>query len=98
MSAHYRCTLKTQEFRTKDFVVRRAHSIERQKCKYCVGRRLAVATQAPIAADYLLKGHLSIRHPLQAPKERSLQWGRDGDENKQNQVRSLLTRSFLYGC
>ena len=28
MSAHYRCTLKTQEFRTKDFVVRWAHSIE----------------------------------------------------------------------
>ncbi|MFU2359744.1 MAG: hypothetical protein ACM679_12515 [Bacteroidales bacterium] len=36
--------------------------------------RLAVATQPPIA-DYLLKGHVSIRHPLQAPKERSLQWG-----------------------
>ena len=54
MSAHYRCTLKTQEFRTKDFVVRRAHSIEHQKCKYCVGWRLAVATQPPIA-DYLLK-------------------------------------------
>ena len=34
-SAHYDCTLKTQEFRTKDFVVRRAHSIEHQKCKYC---------------------------------------------------------------
>ena len=74
MSAYYRCTLKTQEFRTKDFVVRRAHSIERQKCKYCVGWRLAVATQPPIA-DCLLKGHVSIRHPLQAPKERSLQWG-----------------------
>ena len=29
--------LKTQEFRTKDFVVRRTHSIEHQKCKYCVG-------------------------------------------------------------
>ena len=28
MSAHYRCTLKTREFRTKDFVVRSAHSIE----------------------------------------------------------------------
>ena len=26
---------KTQEFRTKDFFVRRAHSIEHQKCKYC---------------------------------------------------------------
>ena len=39
MSVYYRCTLKTQEFRTKDFVVRRAHSIERQKCKYCVGRQ-----------------------------------------------------------
>ena len=73
MSAHYRCTLKTQEFRTKDFVVHRAHSIEHQKCKYCVGWRLAVATQPPIA-DNLLKGHVSIRHPLQAPKERSLQW------------------------
>ena len=28
-------TLKTQEFRTKDFVVRSAHSIEHKKCKYC---------------------------------------------------------------
>ena len=28
-------TLKTQEFRTKDFVVRSAHSIEHQECKYC---------------------------------------------------------------
>ena len=27
--------LKTQEFRTKDFVVRSAHSIEHQKYKYC---------------------------------------------------------------
>ncbi|WP_443908565.1 hypothetical protein [Prevotella sp.] len=35
--------------------------------------RLAVATQPPIA-DYLLKGHVSIRNPLQAQKERSLQW------------------------
>ena len=35
--------------------------------------RLAVATQPPIA-DYLLKGHVSIINPLQAPKERSLQW------------------------
>ena len=35
--------------------------------------RLAVATQPPIA-DYLLKGHVSIRNSLQAPKERSLQW------------------------
>ena len=34
---HYLKTLKTQEFRTKDFVVRRAHSIEHQKSKYCVG-------------------------------------------------------------
>jgi len=30
--------LKTQEFRTKDFVVRSTRSIEHQKCKYCVGR------------------------------------------------------------
>ena len=37
-SIHYDCTLKTQEFRTKDFVVRSTHSIEHQKCKYCVGR------------------------------------------------------------
>ena len=29
--------LKTQEFRTKDFIMRRAHCIEHQKCKYCVG-------------------------------------------------------------
>ncbi|WP_293474892.1 hypothetical protein [Prevotella sp.] len=35
--------------------------------------RLAVATQPPIA-DYLLKGHVSIRNQLQAPKEHSLQW------------------------
>ena len=28
-------TLKTQEFRTKDFVVRSAHSIEHQERKYC---------------------------------------------------------------
>ena len=34
MSTYYRCTLKTQEFRTKDFVVRSTHSIEHQKCKY----------------------------------------------------------------
>ena len=34
-STYYRCTLKTQEFRTKDFVVRSTHSIEHQKCKYC---------------------------------------------------------------
>ena len=39
MSAYYRCTLKTQEFRTKDFFVRSTHSIEHQKCKYCVGRQ-----------------------------------------------------------
>jgi len=39
MSAYYRCTLKTQEFLTKDFVVRSTHSIEHQKCKYCVGRQ-----------------------------------------------------------
>ena len=38
VSIHYRCTLKTQEFRTKDFVVRSAHSIEHQKCKYCLRR------------------------------------------------------------
>ena len=30
--------LKTQEFRTKDFLVRRAHSIEHQECKYCLGK------------------------------------------------------------
>ena len=35
----YPCTLKIQEFRTKDFLVRSAHSIEHQKCKYCVGRQ-----------------------------------------------------------
>ena len=29
-------TAQNQEFRTKDFVVRRAHSIEHQKCKYCI--------------------------------------------------------------
>jgi len=34
-SIHYDCTLKTQEFRAKDFVVRSTHSIEHQKCKYC---------------------------------------------------------------
>ena len=34
MSAYYRCTLKTQEFRTKDFFVRSTHSIER------VGRQI----------------------------------------------------------
>ena len=38
-----RCTLKTQEFRTKDFVVRRAHSIEHQKCKYCLRRNHAAS-------------------------------------------------------
>ena len=37
-SIHYICTLKTQEFRTKDFVVRRAHSIEHQKCKYSLSK------------------------------------------------------------
>ena len=30
--------LKTQEFRTKDFVVRRTHSIEHQKCKYSLSK------------------------------------------------------------
>ena len=81
MSAHYRCTLKTQEFRTKDFVVRSTHSIERQKCKYCVGRRLAVATQPPIA-DYLLKV-TRIYQPLTASSEGAqLAVGvRDGNEN-----------------
>ena len=34
---HYLKTLKTQEFRTKDFFMRSTHSIEHQKCKYCVG-------------------------------------------------------------
>ena len=44
--------------------------------------RLAVATQPPIAADYLLKGHVSIRHPLQASEVAQLAVGvRDGDEN-----------------
>ena len=51
VSTHYRCTLKTQEFRTKDFVVRSTHSIEHQKCKYCVGWRLAVATQ-PLIVEH----------------------------------------------
>ena len=37
-SIHYACTLKTQEFRTKDFVVRRGHSIEHQKCKYSLSK------------------------------------------------------------
>ena len=37
-SIHYTCTLKTQEFRTKDFVVRRGHSIEHQKCKYSLSK------------------------------------------------------------
>ena len=37
-SMHYVCTLKTQEFRTKDFVVRRGHSIEHQKCKYSLSK------------------------------------------------------------
>ena len=35
-SIHYVCTFKTQEFRTKDFIVRRGHSIEHQKCKYSI--------------------------------------------------------------
>ena len=35
-SIRYDCTLKTQEFRTKDFLVRSTHSIEHQKCKYCL--------------------------------------------------------------
>ena len=38
MSVHYRCTLKTQEFRTKDFLVRWTRSIERQECKYSLRR------------------------------------------------------------
>ena len=37
-SIHYGYTLKTQEFRTKDFVVRRGHSIEHQKCKYSLSK------------------------------------------------------------
>ena len=37
-SIHYTCTLKTQEFRPKDFVVRRTHSIEHQKCKYSLSK------------------------------------------------------------
>ena len=41
--------------------------------------RLAVATQPPIA-DCLLKGHVSIRHPLQASEVVQLTVGvRDGD-------------------
>ena len=40
--------------------------------------RLAVATQPPIAetpiSSRVPRGHVSIRNPLQAPKERSLQW------------------------
>ena len=35
--------LKTQEFRTKDFVVRRTHSIEHQKCKYCMRQDLTIS-------------------------------------------------------
>ena len=38
VSIHYNSTLKTQEFRTKDFIVRRTHSIEHQKCKYCLSK------------------------------------------------------------
>ena len=38
VSVYCRCTLKTREFRTKDFVVRSTHSIERQECKYCLWR------------------------------------------------------------
>ena len=41
--------LKTQEFRTKDFVARWAHSIEHQKCKYCVGRQGVRASSRHIA-------------------------------------------------
>jgi len=37
--------------------------------------------------------------PTASSEEAQLAEGvRDGDENKQNQVCSLLTRSFLYGC
>ena len=43
--------------------------------------RFAVATQPPIA-DYLLKGHVSIRNQLQASEVVQLTVGvRDGDEN-----------------
>ena len=48
MSAYYRCTLKTQEFRTKDFVVRRAHSIEHQKGKYCLRRTTEELEKNPL--------------------------------------------------
>ena len=43
----YRCTHKTQEFRIKDFFVRRAHSIEHQKCKYCLWRNRRRIRKAP---------------------------------------------------
>ena len=36
----YRRTLKTHEFRTKDFLVRLTRSIEHQECKYCIGGQL----------------------------------------------------------
>ena len=38
VSVCYYCTPKTQEFRTKDFLVRSIHSIEHQECKYCLGK------------------------------------------------------------
>ena len=41
MSAYYRCTLKTQEFRTKDFVVRSTHSIERVERQIFSGKLTA---------------------------------------------------------
>ena len=48
MSAYYRCTLKTQEFRTKDFVMRRTHSIEHQKGKYCLRRTTEELEKNPL--------------------------------------------------
>ena len=56
MSAYYRCTLKTQEFRTKDFFVRSTHSIEHQKCKYCVGRSAVRIRSFEFSYSLQLKG------------------------------------------
>ena len=57
--------------------------------------RLAVATQPPIA-DYLLKVTRIYQKPTASSEGAQLAVGvRDGDENKQNQVYGLLTRSFL---
>ena len=53
VSIRYRCTLKTQEFRTKDFVVRWTRSIEHQKCKYCVGRQGRALTKTFIHIPFV---------------------------------------------